>query len=89
MTGEPHDINNPGFEEMKKYPFDVCVVAGTQNKTSNFLYLMRWCRLHKTKYDDDSDYQDDDDDALSGDDEPELALQSISIKDSVNRIRAM
>lgn len=32
VTGEPHDINNPNFMEMKKYPYDVSVVAGTQSK---------------------------------------------------------
>ncbi|EAS04841.1 histone-binding protein RBBP4 or subunit C of Caf1 complex protein (macronuclear) [Tetrahymena thermophila SB210] len=89
VTGEPHNINNPGFQEMKKYPYDVYVVAGTQSKQQNFIYLMRWSKLHKTKYDDDSDYQDDDEDDINNDDEPELALQSIQIKDPVNRIRAM
>ena len=34
---------------------------------------MRWCKLHKTKYDDDSDYLDDDEDCITNDDEPELA----------------
>jgi hypothetical protein len=34
---------------------------------------MRWCKLHKTKYDDDSDYMDSDEESLANDEEPEFA----------------
>jgi hypothetical protein len=39
---------------MKKYPFEVYTVQGSSNNTqSNSIYLMKWSKLHKTKYDDD------------------------------------
>lgn len=42
------------FKEMKDYPYEVCTVQGSSNNTyNNTIYLTKWRKLHKTKYDDD------------------------------------
>ena len=74
---------------MKKYPLSVYVVAGSQSstKTDNAVYVMKWSRLHKTRYDDDSDIIDEED--LDYDEEPRLDVLSINHSEPINRIRSM
>lgn len=48
------------FVQMKKYPYEVFTVQGSSNNTqNNSIYLTKWTKLHKTKYDDDPDIEGD------------------------------
>ena len=82
-------LTTPSKVELKKYPLSVYVVAGSQatNKNDNAVYIMKWSRLHKTKYDDDSDIIDEED--LDYDEEPRLDVLSLSHPDPINRLRSM
>ena len=49
----------PGFQQMNKYPYQVYTVQGSCNNTNhNFVYLNKWTKLHKTKFDDFPEQQD-------------------------------
>jgi ribosome assembly protein RRB1 len=51
---------------------------------------MKLSKLHKTKYDDDSDVDDSEDDDILNDEEGEVTLQSVQgLKYGINRIRTM
>lgn len=53
---------------MNKYPYEIYTVQGTQAESGNQIYIARWSKLHKTKYDDDSeDCEDEEDDDLMND----------------------
>lgn len=46
----------PGFQTMNQYPYEVYTVQGSCNNTKhNFVYLNKWTKLHKTRFDDDPD----------------------------------
>ena len=62
---------------MKNYPFEVYTVQGSSNNAkNNSVYLTKWIKLHKTKYDDDPDVEGDDEDHdIGNDDEPEVIVQ--------------
>lgn len=50
----------PSPIQMKKYPVEVFTVQGSYSETqSNQIYLTKWTKLHKTKYDDDPDVEGD------------------------------
>lgn len=77
---------------MDKYPYTVYMAAGTQasSASKNQLYLMKLSKLHKTKYDDDSDRDDSEDEDILNDEEGEVQLDSVvGLKHGVNRIRSM
>jgi len=39
---------------MTKYPYEIYTVQGScNNSKSNFVYLNKWTKLHKTRFDDD------------------------------------
>jgi hypothetical protein len=45
---------------MNKYPYEVYTVQGSSNNTQkNSIYLTKWRKLHKTKYDDDPEVEGD------------------------------
>lgn len=45
---------------MHSYPYQVYTVQGSSNNTSsNSIYLTKWCKLHKTKFDDDIENGED------------------------------
>jgi ribosome assembly protein RRB1 len=45
---------------MNKYPYEVFTVQGTQGEKKNQLVLAKLSKMHKTKYDDDSeDWEDE------------------------------
>lgn len=51
---------------------------------------MKWGKLNKTKYDDDSDNQDSDDDVNDAkEQDPELDIQQIKVSGAVNRIKSL
>ena len=54
-------------------------VKGSSNNTNNnSIYLTKWIKLHKTRYDDDPDVEGDhEDNDLHNDDEPEVIVQEI------------
>lgn len=53
---------------MVKYPFEVYTVQGSSNEsTDNSIYLTKWWKLHRTKYDDDPDEANEEE---TDDDEP-------------------
>lgn len=55
---------------MTKYPYEVFTVQGSSNNTqSNSVYLTKWTKLHKTKYDDDPDIEGDSEDEDIANDE--------------------
>lgn len=58
------------FEKMTKYPYQIYTVQGSSNNTQqNSIYLTKWIKLHKTKYDDDPDMDcDDENDDIGNDD---------------------
>lgn len=50
----PFDNVKLPFLEMNNYPYEVYTVQGSSNNTNkNSIYLTKWRKLHKTKYDDD------------------------------------
>lgn len=49
---------------------------------------MKMANLHKTKYDDDSDYQNSEGED-NEDDEPKIKVEGTKISHNVNRIRSM
>jgi len=71
------------------YPIECSLVAGSQaeNAEDNYLYVMKWSKLHRLKDEDDSDYDSDEDD--DEDDDPEMHSMQIKHPHTVNRIRAM
>lgn len=79
------------FLQMKKYPYEVFTVQGSSNNTqNNSIYLTKWTKLHKTKYDDDPDVEgDSEDEDLVNDDEPEVIVQQLETTYSINRIRSL
>jgi ribosome assembly protein RRB1 len=51
---------------------------------------MKFSKLHKTKYDDDSSVEDSEDDDVMNDEEGEVTLESVSgLKYGINRIRTL
>jgi hypothetical protein len=50
---------------------------------------MKWFRLHKTKYDDDSEREDSADEEENADEEPSMITMNFNIKYGVNRIKSM
>eukprot|EP00919_Chromeraceae_sp_WS-2016_P073257 GHVR01173234.1.p1 GENE.GHVR01173234.1~~GHVR01173234.1.p1 ORF type:complete len:128 (-),score=13.32 GHVR01173234.1:1805-2188(-) len=76
---------------MNKYPYDVYTVQGSCNNTkSNCIYLTKWKKMHKTKYDDDPEVEgDSDDNSLMNDEEPEIVVQQIEATYDINRIRTL
>jgi len=82
-------LTTPNKVELKQYPLSVYVVAGSQasEKNENAVYLMKWSRLHKTRFDDDSDVMDEDD--VNGDEDPRLDFLSLNHPDPINRVRSM
>lgn len=66
-------------------------VQGSSNNTQkNSIYLTKWCKLHKTKYDDDPDVEgDSEDEDIANDEEPEIVLQQLSTTYNVNRIKTL
>ena len=76
---------------MKKYPFEVYTVQGSSNNAkNNSIYLTKWSKLHKTRYDDDPEAQgDEEDDDIANDDEPEVLVQELQTNFSVNRLRSL
>eukprot|EP01017_Pseudomicrothorax_dubius_P048078 TRINITY_DN8696_c0_g1_i1.p1 TRINITY_DN8696_c0_g1~~TRINITY_DN8696_c0_g1_i1.p1 ORF type:complete len:560 (+),score=176.48 TRINITY_DN8696_c0_g1_i1:124-1803(+) len=86
------DPSNPGRLEpvqMKKYPYTVYLVAGTQasSATKNEIYVMKFAELHKTKYDDDS--MDGDSEDEDNDEDPKLQIRSVAHRQPINRVRSM
>lgn len=74
---------------MDKYPYTTYLVSGTQTQSSkNFLYLMKLDKLHKTKYDDDSEANSENEDS-DPDQDAEIFLSAVEVKHSVNRLKAM
>jgi len=71
-----------------KYPHTVYFVGGTQadHFTTNKLLIAKATQLHRTKHDDDSDYESDDDDM---DDEAEMDHRTLNHPGSVNRLKVM
>lgn len=64
------------YKKIEKYPLEVFLIAGTQSTESqNYLYLMKWENLRKTKYDDDSDYEDSDENNEDENNDPQLNIQ--------------
>lgn len=64
----PFDREPLKFEPMVKYPFEVYTVQGSSNEsTDNSIYLTKWWKLHRTKYDDDPDEANEEE---TDDDEP-------------------
>lgn len=44
------------FEAMNSYPYEVFTVQGSCNNTkNNSIYLTKWSKLHRTKFDSDPD----------------------------------
>jgi ribosome assembly protein RRB1 len=77
---------------MDKYPYTIYLAAGTQagQPSKNQLYLMKLSKMHKTKYDDESDREDPEDGDIMNDEEGEIHMQSVvGLKNGVNRIRTM
>ena len=76
---------------MTKYPYEVYTVQGSSNNSkNNSIYLTRWGKLHKTRYDDDPDAEgDDQDDDIANDDEAKVTVQEIDTTYSVNRLRSL
>ena len=57
LNKSPFDNSPSEFKEMKDYPLSVFTVQGSSNNSkSNTIYLTKWNKLHKTKYDDDEDH---------------------------------
>jgi hypothetical protein len=48
----PYTNKNRNFLPMDKYPYEIYTISGTQGEKANYLYLGKWSKLHKTKYDD-------------------------------------
>jgi ribosome assembly protein RRB1 len=56
IVGEnPFENRNLKYVKMEKYPYEIYTVQGTQAEQHNQLYISKWSKLHKTKYDDDSE----------------------------------
>lgn len=56
ITGtDPFQNAKQQHQSMNKYPYEIYTVQGTQAETDNQIYIAKWSRLHKTKYDDDSE----------------------------------
>lgn len=72
-----------------EYPLTVYSLAGSQadGKNQNFIYFMKWYKLHKTRFDDDSEVFDDED--IDYDEESALKLLNIKHPSPINRIRSM
>jgi ribosome assembly protein RRB1 len=72
-----------------KYPLSVYAVGGSQAPPGeqNSIYVMKWCNLHKTRFDDDSEAIDEED--VENDEEPIIHTLSINHDSVVNRIRSM
>ena len=84
-----YNFRAPSFEKMEKYPYTAYLVAGTQTQSfKNFIYMLKLDKLHKTKYDDDSEDDSEGEDS-SPEQEADIFLSSIEIKHSINRLRAM
>jgi hypothetical protein len=75
----PFNKPQPAFQKMNKYPYEVFTVQGSSNNTQkNSIYLTKWTKLHKTKYDDDPDVEgDSEDEGVANDEEPEVIVQQI------------
>jgi hypothetical protein len=77
----------PGFEVMSKYPYEVYTVQGSCNNTkNNYIYLNKWTKLHRTRYDDDPEAVEEEENV---DDDPELFYQQAITTYDVNRIRSL
>lgn len=76
---------------MTKYPYEVYTVQGSSNNTkNNSIYLTKWNRLHKTRYDDDPDVEgDEQDDDIANDDEAKVLVQEIETTFNINRLRTL
>lgn len=48
--------------KMAQYPYEVLTVQGTSSNAgnNNSIYLTKWTKLHKTRYDDDPEADGDD-----------------------------
>lgn len=84
-----NQIVKPNKIEIKEYPLTVYVVAGTQapKATDNAIYFMKWSKLHKTHFDDESEIYDEEDE--DNDDEASFNFLSIKHPHPINRIRSM
>ena len=91
IIGEnPFETKQIPHQEMNKYPYEVITVQGTQGEKKNQLILAKMSKLHKTKYDDDSeDWEDEEDANIDNDEEPEFSQATVDIKYAVNRVRAL
>lgn len=77
----------PGFQNMTKYPYEVYTVQGSCNNTkNNFIYLNKWTKLHRTRFDDDPEAADEEENV---DEDPELFYQQAITNYDVNRIRSL
>ena len=73
---------------MKDYPFEVFTVQGSCNNTkNNTIYLTKWSKLHRTKFDSDPDAVNEDD--ANDDEEAEVLVQEIPTTYNVNRLRCL
>jgi len=85
---EDYNFKTPAFEKMDNYPYTSYLVSGTQTQSfKNFIYMLKLDKMHKTKYDDESDLESEED--SDPDQEAEIFLSSVEIKHSVNRLKAM
>lgn len=72
---------------MTKYPYEVYTVQGSCNNTkNNFIYLNKWTKLHRTRFDDDPEAGDEEENV---DEDPELFYQQAITNYDVNRIRSL
>ncbi|PRP74791.1 glutamate-rich WD repeat-containing protein [Planoprotostelium fungivorum] len=76
-------------ENRGTYPHTVYFVGGTQadHFTTNKLLIAKATQLHRTKYDDDPEYENEDDEDM--DDEAEMDHRTLSHPGSVNRLKVM
>lgn len=83
-----HIRDNLG-EQRFKFPMKGYLVAGSQaeGRDQNKLYLMRYSRLHRTKYDTDSENDSEDDESL--DEDPIVDYRTSMHPGCVNRVRSM
>jgi len=85
------------LETMKKYPYTVYMISGTQaeKRPLNKIYMIKMEDMLQTKNDDESidegGFGSDEEDNEKNDNEkePNLKMEEISVKFSINRIRSM
>jgi len=72
-----------------EYPLTIYTVAGSQapDGEKNYLYVMKWSKLHKTRYDDDSEIIDEED--IDNDEEAQTHTLTLRLDAPVNRLRSM